>query len=222
MSKLLLALSALILLCLPSCKKDKMTTTDPSSKICDIVYVDYSHLKEGNYWIYEIFDVDSLGNAFATGKFDSVYAGPEQIINGRSYQVRLSPDASGMYTGYPVRDSLHYLVTQAGTIKFSSVDFNTIFNSKYFVWTELKDTVALVQHQMKDKNLKVKVPAGEFETSSYTETWDMYEKHVTGGYKTRAHKTRYNINIGVVSEVVSFYLYDRIYQERRLVRYKVK
>jgi len=50
-----------------------------------VVYPDFAMLKVGNYWIYQYFDIDSLGNATATNTYDSCYVEKDTTINGKTY-----------------------------------------------------------------------------------------------------------------------------------------
>lgn len=199
-----------------SCKKDKEETTKPSPQQ-DVIYANYTHLKPGSYWIYQIFEVGPDGTATPTSIYDSIYAGAEKEINGKVYQTRMIPDGSGYIPVY-TRDSFTYRVRNNGTVDFSFTDFKTIFYSKHFI--AFDDTVALVEYQMTDKDLRMAVPAGSFVTNSYTETWNMYPDYATHGAKRKLH-TRYNIDIGIVSETLPFYLDNANLQERRLVRYRL-
>ncbi|MCC6186128.1 MAG: hypothetical protein IT256_03140, partial [Chitinophagaceae bacterium] len=68
MQKLLIVFITLSILCF-SCKKEKPQTPEPTPKIDDIIYLNYAHLKPGNYWVYQVFEVDTLGNATATSQY---------------------------------------------------------------------------------------------------------------------------------------------------------
>lgn len=222
MYKIPLVLCALTLLCLSCRKKETVTPKIPPQP--DVIYPDYAHLKPGNYWIYQVFDIDTFGNATPTAVFDSVYAGPEKEFNGKMFQLRMEPDNAGSknYTGAYMRDSLYYIVGVSGGISFSSTDFNTIFYSKFFDWEGSTDTVALVQRKMTDRNTTITVPAGTFLISASSQFWYMYPNYRSGGAVIE-QKTKYNIDIGIVSEALPFYVSTAyLRKERRLVRYSVK
>lgn len=219
----LTAFSVLPLFIFFACKKDNTEPPKPVPQP-DVVFADYAHLKPGNYWIYQIFDIDSSGNATATSRFDSVFAGPEQIISGKTYRVRMTPDGAGGYQGNYFRDSLHYQVDINGVILFSSADFKTIFRSHYYIGAPIApagDTVALINYQMTDRALTVSVPAGTFTSSTWCTTWYMYPTYAHMG-STRKIVQRYNIDIGIVSETTSWYFNTPGMQERRLIRYTVQ
>ncbi len=222
MYKIPLAFCALTLLCL-SCKK-RVVVTPKIPPQPDVIFPDYTHLKPGNYWIYQVFDIDTFGNATPTDVFDSVYAGPEKEFNGKMYQLRMFPQIAGSkdYTGEYLRDSLYYIVGVNGKIRYSSTDFEKTFSSWYFDWAGSTDTVAFIHTFMTDRNKKTLVPAGTFETNAFDEHWYMYPAYRNGGIIIE-QKTKYSIDVGIVSEALPFYFSSAyLRKEHRLVRYNVK
>lgn len=217
MQKLLIVFITLSILCF-SCKKEKPQTPEPTPKIDDIIYLNYAHLKPGNYWVYQVFEVDTLGNATATSQYDSVFVSKDTVINGKTYAVKVDP----LYNNTYLRDSLHYIVNSFGRIVFSSVDFYATFSTNYFIWTGSTDTVAYIHTYMTDKDKDVTVPAGSFKTVARNEHWFMFPGYRNGGIIIE-QKTKYNIDIGIVSEALPFIFHNAyLRNERRLVRYFVQ
>lgn len=207
----LILFSSLLTFYFSSCKKDSITPK---------VYPNFAQLKVGNYWVYERFNVDSLGNAIATGILDSCYVEKDTLINDINYFKVIRPEVLGSsFNDKFVRDSLHYLVNSVGQIIFSSQNFTDTFYS-YFVTASLTDTICKVLVKMDDKNLSVSTPAGQFQTSSFKQNYIMYPNWANYG-NTRQLDTRYAENIGIISETFPFYASDPNYVQRRLVRYKV-
>src|SRR4051812_8612534 len=66
----LVAGATFMALCACSCRDKK--TSDPTPDP-PVVYDNYTKLEVGNYWIYQLYDVDSLGNGSALNQFDSVF-----------------------------------------------------------------------------------------------------------------------------------------------------
>ncbi|MBX7107640.1 MAG: hypothetical protein K1X61_03230 [Chitinophagales bacterium] len=197
-----------------SCKKD---ITDPPAST---TYPNFSQLKAGNYWIYERFDVDSAGNATATGITDSCYVEKDTMINNTRYFKVIRPAIAGtIYNDKFVRDSLHYIVNHLGQILFSSQNFTDTFYH-YFITAGPADTVCAVVVKMADKNYLLNTPAGPFQTQSFKQSFAMYPKWSSQG-NPRNVDTRYAENVGIVSETFPFYASNPNYIERRLVRYKV-
>ncbi len=196
---------------LTSCKKDSTTQTPAPN---------FTQLKVGNYWVYEQFNVDASGTATATGTLDSCYVEKDTIIDTTQYFKFIRPDVLGSTYSYKfVRDSLHYLVNSDGQILFSSQNFTDTFYN-YFI-TAGPDTVCEVFVKMADKNLPFNLPAGQFQTYSFKQTFNMYPNWSASG-NPRYIDTRYTVNVGIVSETFPFFSSNPNYIQRRLVRYHVK
>jgi hypothetical protein len=211
----LVAAATFLVLCASSCKDDKQPDPIPDPPIH---YDDYAKLKIGNYWIYQLFDVDSLGNGPALNEFDSTYVSKDTQMIGITYYFLAS---TILYTNNIwIRDSLHYIVDEFGRIMFSSEDFTTAFVSQPLFFTGSTDTTAWVTRKMADKDLAFTTPAGVFTTSDFQTIYDMYPNYNQAGTRRVVHK-RYSKNIGIVSETVPFYIGSIGYREKRLIRFHV-
>jgi hypothetical protein len=199
-----------------SCKKDK---TEPAPVPVEYAspYPNYSQLKVGNYWVYQTYQVDTLGNSTCMFSLDSCYVEKDTLINGhiyfKVYRNYYVPYLINLY----IRDSLHYVVDAGGKILFSSQDFATIFDN-YYTGISQGDTVAEVIAKMEDHNFPVNVDAGTFITSDYRLTYNMYPNWSLNG-STRIRHTRYAKDIGIVMETMPIYVGNPNYIERRLLRY---
>lgn len=194
-----------------SCKKDEETITEEPT-----TYDDYACLKTGNYWIYQQFTVDSLGNATPTDTYDSCYIEKDTLINGTTYFKLVQPSYLGIIPGrLYLRDSLHYVVDQYGAKYFSSIDFTSVF--KYYTIGFEGDTIAECTIKMAHPNEVVVVPAGSFSTHDYQMHFEMHPPYNFNGNDRYQH-TRYAKNKGVISQTMPFFLGNPTYVERRLVR----
>lgn len=209
---LLMAVVALTLL--SACKKD-----EPSVDL-DPVYPDYACLKTGNYWIYERFRVDTLGEATSLHKFDSCYVAKDTLINGETYAKLLSPHPHKPkeILSYYLRDSLHYIVDHTGAIKFSSEDFSTIFFTRYHLLPE-GDTMYSARAKMEEINHHTNVPAGEFITMNYKTTYTYNPEFII--YTKKISNMKYANGVGLVVETLPMYASMSTKDERWLVRYHV-
>lgn len=212
-----------VILSLASCKKDDAT---PPATVNE-----YTQLKPGNYWVYKHYLIDSAGNAQpgAIGfpgavRYDSVFIEKDTPINGITYHKEVEVIYSGGTKTSYLRDSLQYLVNNAGTILFSSTDFTNVFASKFLDPTQFSTDSALSYTiKMGEKDKIIAVPAGSFSTVALIINWTFFpfaaqHKQVSN----RAQYLRYAKGIGKVSETMSFYVGDPNYTERRLVRYHVQ
>ncbi len=194
-----------------SCKKDDETITEEPT-----TYDDYACLKTGNYWIYQQFTVDSLGNATPTDTYDSCYIEKDTLINGKTYFKLVQPSYLGIIPGrLYLRDSLHYVVDQSGAKYFSSIDFTSVF--KYYTMMFESDTIAECTIKMSHQNEVVVVPAGSFSTHAYQMHWEMHPPYNYNGTNRYQH-TRYAKGKGIISQTMPFFLGSPNSVERRLVR----
>lgn len=194
-----------------ACKEDE-ETPDPDP----VVYDDYAMLKTGNYWIYEQFTVDSLGNATPLGIYDSCYIEKDTLINGKTYYKMFRPSYLGMPpTILYLRDSLHYVVDYTGMKYFSSSDFSSVFN--YSVISMEGDTIAERRVQMANPGVVIQVPAGNYTTTDCQIHYKMHSPYNMNG-SNRFQHTRYAKNKGIIAETLPFFLSIPTYTERRLVR----
>ena len=197
-----------------SCKKDN------AEKNNNTTYPNFSRFDAGSYWIYQRFNIDSSGYATPTEVYDSCYVEKDTIINSKTYVKTYRPDTYGMNSNYSiVRDSLHYIVSVSGKIYFSSQDFQTVFESKYFKTID-DDTICLITSKMADKDLSVDTPAGTFTTSDFLKTYHMYPNWSFAGNPRFTH-TRFAENVGIVVETLPFFTSSPNYIERRLLHYHV-
>lgn len=212
--KLLLSLSAIALF-LGSCKQDE--------SVPPVTYPDYGRLQVGNYWIYQRFVVDTLGNATPTTVFDSCYVEKDTVINGNSFAKICKPWPWGTSTRQAfeyLRDSLHYLIDPSGRVRFSSEDFSTVFYSYTSVIPTIGDTVYTVTVKMDDKDQQINTPAGDFITSNYKASYEIHPPFVIVSNPRYSHK-RYAKDIGLIMETLPIFASVPTTTERRLVRYYV-
>ena len=213
---MLMAIVALALF--NACKKDE-SNVDPEK-----VYPDYACLQVGNYWIYERFTVDSLGETTPLHKFDSCYVEKDTLIHGKTYAKMIRPFPYQMNPDIPnpswfyLRDSLHYIVDHTGLIKFSSEDFLTVFQT--VTHTQNGDTLFTASVKMDDINQSTTVPAGEFTTLNYKTTYKLNPEFTP--YTEKVSNMKFAKEVGVVVETLPMFANIPTKTERWLVRYHVK
>lgn len=202
-----------------SCKKDKVA--EPlNNGTTTATFANYSKLEIGNYWIYERYTIDTAGTIASLGVYDSCFVEKDTLIHGDTFLKVYRPNPYVSSYGYVfLRDSLHYIVNDFGSILFSSQDFSTEFNSSYIFGSG--DTIAKTVTKMADKDVVINTPAGAFSTSSYQKAYYMYPSWSFAG-NPRTYNTRYAENIGIVNEILALYVSSPLNYERRLIRYHVK
>jgi len=196
-------------------KEDSNPIIEPIDK------ANYFPLEIGNYWIYEHFDLDSLGNETERNRTDSVILSRDTIINGNQYFILEG-------TNYPfnggrwgivdiLRDSSGYIVNEKGQIRFSADNFSDTLASKVEVFND--DTLYTLTYQMEIVSNPVTVPAGEFEVLNFKGTVTTPQK-IPRTQNPRFMDNLYSKNVGKVLQSY-FYLHSPFISEKRLVRYNI-
>lgn len=206
-----------------ACKKDD--PDDPASAGNS----EYLQLKPGNYWVFDVYKIDSLGIATLTNLPDSVTVARDTLINNTVYYVlegRTGP------TGYDwkilgcYRDSSKCLVNERGEVLFSETNFSDTINTWMDYWIAYPDTLFFGFTKMKDPGQLVTVPAGTFKALNAKSLLTMYYPYNPPGNETRHITLNRFFGLGV-GEILSSYAFaNEYYQtgswyERRLVRYYV-
>jgi len=210
MRKLFLLVLAISLFA--ACNKDKTNPQEESN---------YFPMQIGNYWVYQHYNIDSLGNETDMNKTDSVIIKRDTIINNKQYFVLEG-------TNYPyngnrweildyLRDSSGYLVNFNGIIKCSENNFTDTLVSKTEVIGE--DTLYFLTYQMEAPDNYIIVPAGEFEVLNFKGTVVMPKNH-PGIKNPRYMNNYYADGVGKIIETY-FFLSSPFISEKRLVRYNI-
>lgn len=201
----------------PSCKKKEKEEpkTEPQK-----VYDNYSALQTGNYWIYREYTTNSgPANMQATDHYDSCYIEKDTQINGHTYYSYCEAFLDGgLRSRTFLRDSLSYIVTSEGRIRFSSEDFSNIFRSYTFGPNAATPDTLQATEKMTLKNVSVLVDAGVFQASVFTVQY----QSLSEPSKRFALDTWYAKGVGMVKTTVGVFANNPDYRlENRLVRYKV-
>lgn len=179
---------------------------------------DYQPLKTGSYWVYEHFQIDTVGAEASMNKFDSLVVAGDTLINNHTYQVLKN---YGHLTNYKdtiyaiVRDSAGFLVRHNGII-FLAINAgpDTIRTT---VDSLANGSLVVVTHYVVRPKADVTVPLGTFKAINYQYLITITPSQWPG---TRPMNHYYAEGTGLV---LSSYFYagqpPHKYYERRLVRY---
>ncbi len=121
---------AIILFVAFSCNKDNPEITETESVLV------YYPLSIGNYWIYQHYKVDSLGNETALGQTDSIVVAKDTLINDIQYYLLNEYNNLRFNSGNNkiLRDSANYIVNHLGEKKISNVYFDNEFRTNTIVY----------------------------------------------------------------------------------------
>lgn len=118
--KMKLLIVLVIVATIASCRKDDEIT--PQNEAIELHPVFHLENNTGSYWLYEWFEIDSLGNETSLQTIDSVYVVGDSVISGNVY-THYSGTYQGNQTDRIIRDSSGYIVTSLGNIQYSRVNF---------------------------------------------------------------------------------------------------
>jgi hypothetical protein len=133
-----------------SCKKDETQENPPTQTTAD-----YIQLKLGNYWVYERYNIDTLGNETTSGLSDSLVITSDTLIRGYTYFKKL--DVRQNHASY-LRDSSGYLVDHLGNILFSNDDFNNILRLD-----TIGPGLAVIEYEMAEGDTMISIPLGNYQ-----------------------------------------------------------
>lgn len=201
---------------LSSCRTDD-GSVDP--KITPLTNADYLPAKNANYWIYEIYKVDSSGTETLLG--NDTMTVTDTNLNGmdfKNYQYKQFPSQPSQLSQF-MRDSSGFMTNQHGQIVFSVDPLNTVLR------TDSIGGVFVFTFQMEKEANGFSVPAGNFDdVLNYKHTVE-YDSRITpppGMPAIRYYHNRYAKDVGLI---FSSYAYasaiDLHRYEKRLVRYSI-
>ncbi len=211
-----------IVLTVISCSKNQ--DTNPSA-----VLSDYSPMKIGNYWVYQIFKQDNAGVFQPTNQFDSTYIVSDTVVSGNQYFKFISTYGSSVDNIEKnevtfLRDSSECLLSGFNSRKiFSATDFtNELSKLTVTISNSPRDTIYTVVIKM-ENNTSAITPLGAFNTLTANQTQDLYPSFRGNAGRFRHYNTKfYGKNIGVIKEELCNYAFQPIpTEEKRLIRYLV-
>lgn len=202
-----------------ACKKDEPQNIDdtpvPEPK------VSMMPLKEGNYWVYQRFSVDTNGISTTNGQNDSLYISGKEVIHGDTFYViegsnyfLFTPNNFPQEKAY-IRDSVGYIIDETGLIYYSENNYTDTLSTA-------TDSIAQIVRYtyMAYKDSLITVPAGTYsQTSTLLTTVLFWNPNYPWGPRRDSYYT-YAKNIGLINRR-AFYSSPSNYFEFRLLRYHV-
>lgn len=219
MKRVLLLFAVATFLVLASCSKNDNESGGSQPTDPDYGYIPFY---PGNYWIYEHFKIDSLGNETLQDVYDSVVITGTTTINSLSYYVFQGTFMSGVNdldTVMILRDSAGYYVDPSGNIHMADNNFTDTLSYTAFTNNNTGDTLYQSWYKMEEEPGQATVEAGVFETVNYMGTI-LTHNPAPGVDSIRYKDQLYSRNSGQVLDTY-FYLGAPLLFERRLIKYYV-
>lgn len=174
-------------------------------------------LSVGNYWVYNTYRTDTLGNETITSSTDSVYVDRDTVVNGSTFFILKGDFYATLATGKIIRNENNSLISfepssQSEKIIFTNNNPNIIYDSQTVgslfqvsVWTN-------------SQKKNISVPVGSFNC------WERESEAVPlnqgDPWGTRSSFRYYNNSIGVISNHFHFAASPDTH-ESRLISYNV-
>ena len=203
-----------------ACKKEKIETiTCNQSETQEVQGTSYVFPTTiGSYWVYEWYQIDSLGIETVMTTIDSVFITGDTLINNKLFTVY-----SESFLGNPSlrfkRDSSGYIIDQYGEIEYSYVDFNTIFDS----WTNPEYTSSFNMVDM--TTTPITVLAGVFKTIERRQSISKLDGSIISACAGNEviHPINYASGVGKIRFVSSYIssIQYCTYLEQRLINYYI-
>lgn len=190
----------------------------------------YLPMSVGNYWIYQHYIIDSLGNESLYNIYDSVYIVKDSIINNKRYYEFDNSIYFNKFKGL-YSDSSGYIVKSTGEILFSATNFTDTIHCDYFYNHEYRQNrllFAVLKTKMNPVKQIVNTPSNNYNTLMLNGFLSFYYYDNLGRVTDTLNtfqNTYFAPNVGMVKDTYRYYLEtkrDKIKIERRLLRFKIK
>ena len=207
----ILLLAGLVISLLSCSKNDDGTNSDTHFVQLEAGYIPFY---PGNYWVYEHYQIDTLGNETLLTTYDSVIITGITTVNTSPY-LTFEGTWPSNDTVLLLADSVGYFVDPTGYIHFATDNFTDTLGT--FDLIANGDTLFESWYKMQSDVQTITVPAGTFETLNYRGT---IRTHNPPSYipEIRYKDQQYANNVGMVLDTY-YYLNSPMRFERRLKRY---
>ncbi|MBS2099826.1 hypothetical protein [Carboxylicivirga linearis] len=213
MRKLILMFTLLII-ALCSCEKDDHSVNNLKS--------DYIPMAVGNYWIYETYNTNTLGEERKQSYVDSVVIVKDTLVNGDIFYkyeyFKIHNQQSTLERTLYYRDSCKYLIDIQGRKLFSENNFNDTL--RYHNYVGEVDTIYTSSYKMEAFNDIVDIPAGTFSDVLNFKGTVYCNPRYTEIPNPRYTHNYYARNVGLIFESYS-YVFSGERLEKKLVRYEL-
>jgi hypothetical protein len=199
-----------VLTMLAACHKE--TPPPPAVKPAITSTHDYYKMNKGSYWVYQVYDVDTLNNYTLRSQPDSSYITGDTLIAGQTYHM-MKGTRLGLFWPSYLRDSSSWLINEKGTRLCT-------FSGAITVQTAQTNSSGLfsVALAMASGIDNVTVPAGTFSCVDVEET--VHNLAPNPVWQIHQYDQKYADGTGLVWETIGYYSQPS-HSERRLLRYHI-
>ena len=214
MKKVVVSILVLTLLFI-GCSKEKLSQTPLVSE--EQENTDHMPLAIGNYWVYDYYTLDSLGNESFSNS-DSVYINKDTTINGNKYFIIEGGSFAGIGIGNIIRNVNNSIVEYSSYDSTEFVRFTT--NNIGSVFLTNTDSLSGYSYSYWVKKQDTTVVVGMENYVCYNMQQQVVNFIPGHPYPLRNFYRCYNSNVGVVINQFAYSASPFIF-EGRLVRYNI-
>ena len=211
-------LGSFLLFGLFACEKNGDEVTEPIEKTPD-----YFPKTTGSYWVYNTYEIDSLGNEELINENDTIIVTGDTTINGNSFKVFFGKRLGIGYRKVEMfyRDSAEFIVDSEGKKVFSQTNFtDTLYLEALH---NAEDTSIYWFSKMTNLENEVQLPANTFDSLLNAQITLVYCNDSI--YFSANFHNLYAPNVGkIIKQYAWVGGYERvnIYYEERLVSYSIE
>ena len=211
--------TTILFICLSSCKNDDDSTVVNPPPPPQATNADYLPDNNANYWVYEVYRVDSSGVETFLG--NDTMTVKDTLMNGLAYKkYNNNPFPGQRYSSYRfMRDSSGYMIDPSGNIVFAVNPLNTVLR------TDSIGNVYVFSFEMKKESGSINLPAGSFTDVLNYRNKVEFDSRVTpplGMPQTRYYDNQYANKVGLIFTSYAFVSVPDLHRyEKRLVSYNI-
>lgn len=204
--KRVLLLFALTGMIITSCKKDD----SQENQTPPVPDKDFMQLKIGNYWVYQWYNIDTVGNEYPSTMPDSSIITGDTLIGGTTFFKRLITQ-NQTHVEF-IRDSNGYLVDHMNVIRFSDHDFSKVLRVE-----EILPDIATIEYQMANPDSLISISLGTFPTYDFRGT--VYPLDPQYPHGINYTHNFYADGMGLIKTSTYYLSNPKLRVERRLIRF---
>jgi len=198
------------------CSKEKSIEENVAPPVVSSQSINYIPLAIGNYWVYDTYSIDSLGNETLSSPSDSAYVDRDTIVNGKTFYIIEGDFNATTTVGAIIRNENNSIINLDGSISFTTNNLGVVYrnDTTFLGGGEFIASETWVNLQQ----INISVPAGAF--LSYDKEKETTASDVNYPWGIRNTHKSYNKDVGVIKGQYYFYTQPN-YFESRLISYNV-
>jgi hypothetical protein len=180
------------------------------------IIIDHIPLALGNYWVYDLYQTDTLGNVTRTPSADSAYVDRDTTINGQLFYIIEGNIYAQLATGGTLRNENNSVLYFDSTDNSEKVSFTTNNPGTRYNQVNIANNMFQLSVWTNQGLQSVDVPLGSF--SCHQKETEIVPLTGSNAWGTRSQFQYYNPLVGVISSQFYFASSPDVY-ELKLIRF---